>query len=208
MTQQLQKATDYVVLDYLKEYMRGELAKHPQDYIEDPLLLDVISKVNERRKDKKAKEKTPYVFITINPKPGSDLLRFMDTIEKAIHKKWISEYYYTLEQRSETEDNAGDGFHTHILLYRDGKRPSEISREFHSTFKEYVGNTKHINIKYIPEKDYDNVLAYIKGEKTDDKMEKVNIDRIWRSMMGLKQFYSSEDVLSDDDDTENSVLSD
>lgn len=190
MTEQLEKAKQYVILDYLKEYMRGELEENPEEHITDPELLKIVKSVNKSRKEKA--EKHPYALITINPRPDSDLQEFVELVHKSIKKKWITEYIYTFEQRGTKEDKYGTGHHCHMLLYREGKRPSELSREFHNTFKHLIGNAKHIDIRYVSEKDADNCRAYINGDKKDEKKKaKCEADDLWRTENALEKVYLS-----------------
>lgn len=190
MTDQLRKATDNVVLDYLKEYMRQQLKDNPEQHIQDENVLNIIKTINENRKNKKEKEKSNYVFITINPSPDSSLEKFVSTVHKSVTKKWVTYYLYSFEQRGTLDNDYCTGHHCHMLLYREGKRPSEIAREFRNTFKSFIGNPQHVNIKYISDKDVEKVTNYIKGIKKDeDKQEKIEADIAFRKLMGLQPYY-------------------
>jgi len=72
---------------------------------------------------------TNHIFLTINSPPDIDFLNFQKHINKLINKKWISKYLLCYEQRGETHEEQGRGFHAHILIEHTPKKPCEIKRE-------------------------------------------------------------------------------
>jgi hypothetical protein len=136
---------------------------------------------------------TNHVLITINPDNSKVVINdFKELVEQSINKKWIlGEVYYTFEQRGENLEEMGKGFHAHILMNRNGKRPSEIHREYFNTFKHVCGNKKHVDVRI--NKNFSETFDYISGKKfKDEKQKKQDIDVLWRQKIGLQTHYKIE----------------
>lgn len=110
-------------------------------------------------------------LITINPKPNTDVTLFVKLMEKAMTKKWITKSYWCFEWR-----NIDEGLHAHAIIQYKTKRPSEIKREFQTTFKNLIGNNKHVNIiKIWNGKELNRCYDYLKGlKKNNFKKNHVN----------------------------------
>lgn len=133
-------------------------------------------------------------FVTLNWKPDVNLSDVKIRINKVLKKKWISEYYYTFEQRGESEEECGKGIHTHMLLIDTGKTiPAQVKREIYSSVKSYVGNINHVDVRKV-EKDWiEDKLQYMSGEKWDEGKDlKCKIDVLFRQRNNLKEMYSSK----------------
>lgn len=168
--------------------------------LEDAEYRVMVSKyVKELRK---VGPKDRFWFITINPQKGIDLDIFLKAVNKCISKKWITKYAYTIEQ-SETkqfyEDRIAVGssdvrFHLHLIIL-DKYKPSHVQREIRNTFKSFVGNADQnslINIQQKPAEYLQDKIDYIKGKKTGEgKSDKVIGDNIFRTLFGLKPYYSN-----------------
>jgi hypothetical protein len=155
----------------------------------------------QQQKDDKHWGKKQWVFITVNPDPKCKLQAFVTTVlKRALTKKWITKAYAAFEQRGETQEEAGKGFHVHILLHRGGKSRSQMMKEFKSTFKGLcaLGNPKTegsiLNLKAIDDRLVQSKVDYMLGRKTDVKMAKVQIDRWWRQQLGLQPVYEVGEV--------------
>lgn len=139
-----------------------------------------------------AEKDTDYILITINPRDGVKFQDFNNLVLKSIKKKWISSYLYSFEQRGETEDDVGWRPHCHIILYRKGKIYCEIVREFKSCFKKIcnVENIHCLNFKVIKDGTFYQVVNYVVGWKKDEgKHVKQIIDKRWRSIYDIKDYY-------------------
>lgn len=112
---------------------------------------------------------------------------------KACHKKWVSSWMYSWEQRGRTEEELGTGVHLNILVtYKQPgiRKASEVRNEFHNTFKAWCPNKPAVHV--TPYADMTNGINYVKGLKSDeDKMELVKMDRLWRAKVGLRDYYAS-----------------
>lgn len=148
--------------------------------------------------------KTKVGWITVNPRDisPSELDEFHGKIKKFCSRRPFIEWAYTLEQRfpSPTTLVPGEGIHVHILVVVNPKSSQKLSKKslhswVFSTFKEWVGNARHCDVKLYSSEYKADKLAYIKGEKFDlDKQEKVDADVLWRAQNGLEPFYASESL--------------
>lgn len=136
------------------------------------------------------------VFISLRPPHNTDFAKFQKKIHAITQKKWLKRYIYVYEQKGETEESAGHGFHAHIILYRDGKAFSHIKREIDYTIKSII------DLKIYSAHDYklcddsdDNVqrlINYITGKKKDEhKHPSQIIDKYWRDKLGLADYYEN-----------------
>ena len=114
-----------------------------------------------------------------------DIKDNLKNIQKAMTKKWIEKYEYVIEQRGETEEEAGKGIHVHYLI--TGKKPySQIQRE--------LANTLQVDKAYIhvkPANNIDGLRSYMAGQKTDEKLKKVEIDKFFRTKHNIESYYTS-----------------
>lgn len=135
--------------------------------------------------DNKTKTKK-YYFITINPIEceKNDLDKIMSGICK---KKWIKIYSYVYEQRGKSEEEIGKGKHIHILIEKN-KKKNEVIKEIHNTIKQYCDKEK-VDVKEITEKEKNDRINYMKGNKCNDKKLLVEMDKIWRNKNGIKDYY-------------------
>lgn len=147
-------------------------------------------------KEKTAKEhNNSHLWITINPMPSVKLIDFKKKIEKLVARKIFTEYLYVYEQRGKTEDDAGKGFHAHILAKRNlNYKPFKTHECIRNTCKSLVKNkkcNKTINIQNIGYDFAEDKREYILGEKTGDgKDQKQQIDIIWREKNNLNKYYN------------------
>lgn len=147
-------------------------------------------------KEKTAKEhNNSHLWITVNPKPSIKLNDFINKIEKLVKRKIFTEYMYVLEQRGNTEEDQGKGFHAHILAKRNlNYKPFKTHECIRNTCKHLVKNkkcNKTINIQNIGSEFAEDKKEYILGEKLGEgKDEKQEIDIIWRKNNNLNKYYN------------------
>lgn len=154
--------------------------------------------MNTYVKKRETKTKYTHIFLTINPPPAMSLMDFHKDVERTLNKAgkpktWIDGYLYVLEQRGETDNEIGKGFHTHILIkLRDHKKKSEIDRELKNVWKTKldVDNYHIFNIKYIDDDEQKRKQSYMLCQKAEQiKHLKQSYDIIWRQNNCLQQYY-------------------
>jgi hypothetical protein len=137
-----------------------------------------------------------FCFITINPKKEIDLNTFRDKIDKFVKRNMFQDYRYVLEQLGATADEAGKGFHAHLLLKRNlDYKPSKIVVNTKNSFKGIteVDNPAILNIQTIGEDFAKDKDEYMTGVKTGEgKDEKQAIDVLWRKDNNIESVYGEE----------------
>ncbi len=168
------------------------------------LLGQKMIEVKEYEKELKGKLKelaakdhnNGYCFITINPNKDVDLNTFREKIDKFVKRNMFQSYRYVLEQRGATTDEAGKGFHAHILLKRNlDYKPSKIVVNTKNSFKGItnVDNPAILNIQTIGEDFAKDKDEYMNGVKTGEgKDEKQAIDIVWRKDNNIESVYGEE----------------
>lgn len=196
---EIAKLKKKVVLKALELEFRDQFYSDPDSML-DGKYKEAWDILHEIKKDNKEGMHCQYALVTVNPKEESDedpdwLRSFVAKVEKAVTKKWIKWYMYCFEQRGTSEGcDLGRGVHAHILVHYDRKRKSQIEREFRSTFKKFIGNDQHVNVKLTTDKLYKNFISYIKGEsksKVGSKKAKHVSDELWRQMFALQNLYTN-----------------
>ncbi|ARF12649.1 hypothetical protein Klosneuvirus_12_6 [Klosneuvirus KNV1] len=188
---------------------------------DDALLLDKKEYVEKKKKKKRPKKRGEYkithnyLTVTINPKECniSDLHDIIDIINK---KKWVNLICYSFEQRGETTIDKGVGKHIHLILSKpdelERSTPTCIRRLLYNSLKEYFdSNTdKIIKVKKVNNVGKTKYEEYMKGDKDESKLRRVEIDNIWRKENNLNKIYyidnesiNNGESLSSDDDTDN-----
>jgi len=170
---------------------------------EDPELNEMFRVAYERRdkeryayleKQEEIKNKTKYIFLTINPNPQITFMEFYRCIEKLMSKPWITKYLYVYEQRGETETEVGKGFHFHAIIEKPtNKSYQHMMRELASTANKVcdTSNFHFYNVKNISEEEKERKIVYITGSKADvSKHLKQNMDIIFRKNNNLKSHYN------------------
>lgn len=115
--------------------------------------------INRKRKNTKS-----WVFMTVNPKPGTDLQLLRNALEKRFEKSpHVGDHMYCYETRKDfrIED---PGLHVHILFHKH-EPPSKAIPPVESIFKSFVATPLHINTHIIADKDLSNIKNYIRGFK-------------------------------------------
>ncbi len=82
----------------------------------------------------------PYMLVSVNPRPNVEYQAFDKKIKKFLRKKFIERFMYCIEWTSEeVEDDVvfhNGNMHMHCKIWLNKhKKPSEVRRETHSTFK-------------------------------------------------------------------------
>ena len=172
------------------------------------LLKGYEEKISHELKEmKKRSDQKYFSFITINMddsktinRPGNDptnqklffSIFIKSYVDKALKKNWINKYMWVVEQRGIEPDFKG--IHIHILLDKKvkSKRKSEIIREFYSSFKEVVKDKEKIDVRQFPASEGESRINYIMGHKKDEKMDKVEADKIFRKIYEFDGVYSND----------------
>lgn len=131
--------------------------------------------------------KSPYCFLTVNPRPDVDIKTFKKVIQKIFKKKGIKSYYYVYEVRK-----PNSGLHAHAVLYYD-MRPYDLKKGIKNTCKTIcdISNPEILNFKFIPEDIVPAKILYMNGEKKESKKAGVEATVRWRTENSIEPYYES-----------------
>ncbi len=160
--------------------------------------IEELSSTNPRKKYKN-------YFITITSTPETDKLKFINGCKKLLDNAVIDRGYMVFEQRGETMETVGKGLHCHLLLIREKYTHSKFSRrlleqliklEINETYKSYKQLLKLANLNSSPfsfqnikDETVPKKLNYIQGNKNDEKLTKVEFDKVFRKTFDLQVIY-------------------
>lgn len=159
-------------------------------------IKDYEDKLKEEIREKKAiNHNNLYLWLTINPKSDVSLQNFKERVEKAANRTMFKDYLYVYEQRGDTEDSMGNGFHSHLLLKRNlDYKPCKVISNLKNSFKDMtlVDNKEIFNYHWLDDKYKKDKVEYITGLKTGlNKDSKQEMDRIWRKHEDLEVLYGN-----------------
>lgn len=132
-------------------------------------------------------------FITIGAKEGVDPKEFWGKMAQVIKKKALQGTgEYSLEQRSEAEQDPY-GWHIHwILTPKEYVTKSVVVQQVYQCFTKYVAAQNYVDVQPIrpTEEDMARVKAYIQGQKCLEKLDKVARDKTLRQTLGIPEITS------------------
>lgn len=147
-----------------------------------------------------------HCFVTINPKPGTNLKQFIKLCKKQLRSKTYEYILLCLEQRGESLEELGKGFHCHLLfkLKTDSNTLYDYSRSLKRAFFNvcHTSNTSLLNIQYLNKPaTIAGKIEYILGKKNPEKKLKTSHDPHWRKLNTISRYYingkSLEKLLSE-----------
>lgn len=193
--ERIKKASFSRVLGKIYDEYYADALENDPDYLKDTDIAKDVNAIMAKRHEKQQGAKSTHCFVTVNTKPDTPLADLMRKVEKALKKKWITDWMYCFEQRGTIDKDMGKGIHVHILINR-GTEPAKLKKEMRNTFKDLVGNAdcpNHINFGWrTTPSDVIKTQNYIKGIKKDTaKDAKHDADVQWRADNNLQPYYTS-----------------
>lgn len=184
--------------EYVKDFKANamkNLKKLINDHMEMAELVEEVA--IERGFKQRSTRIAGYKFITIRPPPTTHFESFFRAVNEYLGRKWIKSFELVFEQKGETEETMGLGFHVHIIVqHASNKGKTAMIEECQNDFKKY-NITLGGNQPYIaPIKDEANLERVLNGymadwKKTDLlKCAAFNMDEPWRQKIGLLRKYN------------------
>lgn len=132
------------------------------------------------------KKQTPYWFVTINPKEGTDFDEFHAIVSEILSDPKILEAYWTYEVRAENK-----GMHCHILFHLSKFDKNFASRKIRKKLiPNFCGTIKHVHIKWINQSDIQKTLQYInKDYQSKSKKKSHEATLKWRTDNDIEDYY-------------------
>lgn len=151
----------------------------------------------------KPKVDNTFVFLTISPAPDILFPDFLKKFLKFLNTSLFEDYCAVIEQRGNTPDTLGIGFHAHILFKRrtpltEGLPPTDIKRKLRDIWRKFtmVTNPQVFNIQFIPSNYAEDKLNYILSTKTGKgKKQKQDFDILFREKHSLQSHYGNKNLL-------------
>ena len=179
--------------------MQYELGELGEDF-ETIRALEV--KVKTRLDEKKSSsKKNAYVWITINPKPDIGCVNLQKTCVNVAKRSFFKNAMYVYEQRGDSDDTIGKGFHCHMLAERDftkSTKPSHIRRDIGNTVKNILKlNSKNPYIQFVDAEYAKDKIRYMLGDKDlhkDEKDIKLVYDKLWRDRENIEHVYGNIEI--------------
>jgi len=148
---------------------------------------------DEAAKIRFSRNRTPYWFVTINPKPEVDIELLHNTIVHVLSQEQISEPYWSYEIR----DAPDQGLHAHLLFKCNVLDDNFCKRKIKAPFvPEICGTLKHVHIKWITEAELSAVKSYIrKGYTSKSKKAGNKATLEWRQREGIPAEFDDQSLL-------------
>ena len=166
-------------------------------------LSELKMKIEELSSKRRSKYKN--YFITLTTPPKTDKNKFIDGCKKLFNNAVIDRGYMVFEQRGETVDTVGDGLHCHLLVMREKYTHSKFSNRLLNQLIKLNINENYKSVKQlfklanlssspfsfqnIKDETVEKKLAYIQGNKNDEKLLKVQFDTVFRKKFDLQEIY-------------------
>lgn len=159
-------------------------------------ILETEGMISHSREARSLPDK--WCLITIRPDETPNIRNFHDALRCGLAKSLFLDYMYAFEQKGESPEDMGKGFHVHILAkVTESTRVQNITTALQGkrtplskyNFVLQVGNGRN---KFIPDQTgYDRAMNYIRGDKHNDaKKAACDIDIIWRRANNLEPLYT------------------
>lgn len=152
-------------LDWWKQMMKGETEQ-------------------ELKNELGLAESQPFYLVTINYPPKFENWHYMNEVVKTIASfKNVVSVRHVHEYHGEGENHP----HTHMLMRLTKKqKPSELIKAVYAAkgLNKNIGGANFIDVTKKP-KSYEEYEQYINGDKKNEKLENVALDRIWRAERNL-----------------------
>lgn len=144
-----------------------------------------------------------YLWITLRP-ADIHVDRFNDfkhiVLTQYLTRNMFINYKYAWEQKGETPDEIGKGYHIHILAHCPNYlKGTQLKKDTKSTFNKFCNGEVHdafVDYKYVRTKDdFFSKRAYMMGYKSDDwKDPACAMDIPWRKKYNLDNLYGDLDL--------------
>lgn len=196
------KALGKTIDDFYEEEVESEFRNLERGLKLLPKLDALLDKYGVQQK-KPEKLSNNYFWITL--RPGTEHQhRFTEfkhlILTKYLTRNCFSSYRYAWEQKGETPNDMGNGYHIHILaLCPNYLMKTQLIKDTKSTFKKFCNGDvpdAFVQIEYIRTKEhFFNIRAYIMGIKSDTwKDPACAMDIPWREKLNLDSLYGTLDL--------------
>lgn len=188
--------------DLYQQFVDEEFRMLEKALILKPRLDELLNKYNITQ-PKPEKLSGNYFWITLRPGVEHEH-RFAEfkhiVLTKYLTRSCFLSHRYAWEQKGDTPETIGFGYHIHILASCPNYlMKTQLLKDTKSTFKKFCNGDvpeAFIQIEYVKTKEhFFNIRAYMMGYKTDTwKDPACELDKPWREKHGLDDLYGSLDL--------------
>lgn len=162
-------------------------------------LKDVLAKHGFAIKKPDEKLTGKWFWITLRPSPEhrNRFVEFKQQTFKYLERTMFIKWKLAFEQKGETEETMGEGYHVHIIAQCANwcsikKMVTDTKSTWDKWFNGYVPNAFVEIDKLTTVKEVEIKELYINGHKSDKhKQPAIVIDTLWRKNAGLQPTYCS-----------------
>lgn len=141
-----------------------------------------------------------WFWITLRPaaEHNERFDSFKEQVREYIKRKMFLGWTYAFEQKGETEEEMGKGYHVHIIAEcTNNMNKAKVIRDTKSSWKQWLGGDcpdAFIQVEKMEKQtEYQNRLKYITEKKGESyKHAAQEIDKIWRKQKKLYDTYSHQ----------------
>lgn len=160
-------------------------------------LIDVLNKHGFKMKKGNDKISGKWFFITLRPEKKHEhrFNDFKQEVMEYLKRTMFIDWTMVFEQKGETEETLGEGYHCHILSRcADWATKQKMINDTKSTWKKWLNGDvpdAFVQIdKVETTTDHDNKIKYMSGDKADEwKQKAVEMDILFREKYHLEKLY-------------------
>lgn len=186
---------DVLSRDQLDQLIDQRIQSHSADYhagvrSQARKYVDVEDSMQQIRF---SRQRTPYWFVTINPKPQITLELFHNTIVTMLSNEHISFPQWSYEIRQSPDQ----GLHAHIFFKCETQDKNFAQRKVKALFVPSIcANTKHVHVRWVTESEVDATLSYInKKDVAKSKKKSHQATLTWRENQGIPDVLNEDHLL-------------
>lgn len=169
-------------------------AEEARNVYGDDQMAHLIEYKEKVQAEKEKSDGTRFIYITVNPDPSQP--DYVTKTLKQVNKLLSNQNNHSHAWSIENFTANGERTHFHILIMRQKCQQHEPKR-FKTMCERLFGDLCDLTpntLKVIfgkGDENFEKVYAYIRGEKSPEKMDNVLKDREWRQQQGFEQYYES-----------------
>lgn len=178
-----------------KAHCMDTVKKLISDHMDMAMIVDQIAK--DKSFCQRSERIKGHKFITIRPPPNTPFECFFRAVNEYLTRKWINSFELVFEQKGETEETLGYGFHVHLVVQHKGnKGKSAMIEECQHDFKKYniqLGGNQPYIVPIQDQKNLEKILnGYMSDWKKNDQLKcaAFSMDEPWRQKVGLLRKYN------------------
>lgn len=152
-----------------------------------------VDQMEETDRIKFSRKRTPYWYVTINPKPGISLEKLHNQVVVLLSQPGIKDPIWCYEIRAKPDQ----GLHCHILFTKHTNDRNYPQRKVKNLFvPSLCGNNKHIHIKWITKEELAAVQSYIAKETVSQAKRGANDATLsWRQLRKIPKIFTEDHLL-------------